>query len=365
MALINCPECKKEISDTVRKCPNCGYTIKKFDKKTFIIVGISLLVVIIAVVSLVILVPLNKYNNALKLLEAEDYQNALISFKSLGDYSDSLEKIDYINKKIDYLNAKNLKENGDFEKAKDILISLNGFEDSDQLISDINNEIDYKEATTLINSEKYDEAKRILISLDGYKDSAKLLDDVNNEIIYQSAFELLYKAEFEDAIKEFETISSYKDTKDILSTIKNEKKLFKGLNNLRTELIDPSSFELREVWCYKGVDTNNYDFIIEFSGSNKMGGKTISYAMFTSTDLGDNEPILVGTSRQEYVQSLDDTKAQIKSLSIDYIYEYAIGILIYCDLYGVTNIDGKSYEEKQLVDFPMDIKRLNEIIMAN
>lgn len=28
MALINCPECGKEISDTVKKCPNCGVKIK-------------------------------------------------------------------------------------------------------------------------------------------------------------------------------------------------------------------------------------------------------------------------------------------------------------------------------------------------
>lgn len=25
MALINCPECEKEISDKVKFCPNCGY----------------------------------------------------------------------------------------------------------------------------------------------------------------------------------------------------------------------------------------------------------------------------------------------------------------------------------------------------
>ena len=29
MALINCPECNKEISDTAPSCPNCGYVLKK------------------------------------------------------------------------------------------------------------------------------------------------------------------------------------------------------------------------------------------------------------------------------------------------------------------------------------------------
>lgn len=47
MALIHCPECNREISDTVKVCPDCGYKLKqpkrepKFlktreDKKTFI-----------------------------------------------------------------------------------------------------------------------------------------------------------------------------------------------------------------------------------------------------------------------------------------------------------------------------------------
>lgn len=29
MALIKCPECGKEISDTAKSCPNCDYRIKR------------------------------------------------------------------------------------------------------------------------------------------------------------------------------------------------------------------------------------------------------------------------------------------------------------------------------------------------
>lgn len=28
MALINCPECNREISDTVKSCPHCGFELK-------------------------------------------------------------------------------------------------------------------------------------------------------------------------------------------------------------------------------------------------------------------------------------------------------------------------------------------------
>ena len=33
MAMINCPECGKEISDNAKSCPNCGYSLKKSFKK--------------------------------------------------------------------------------------------------------------------------------------------------------------------------------------------------------------------------------------------------------------------------------------------------------------------------------------------
>lgn len=68
MALIQCKECGKEISDTVRKCPHCGYANKdlKQDKvnsrKNFIkqhIKVISILVIVL-VVGLVVFIAYNK-----------------------------------------------------------------------------------------------------------------------------------------------------------------------------------------------------------------------------------------------------------------------------------------------------------------
>ena len=36
MALITCPECGKEISSTVSKCPHCGFEVKKDEKVTIL-----------------------------------------------------------------------------------------------------------------------------------------------------------------------------------------------------------------------------------------------------------------------------------------------------------------------------------------
>ena len=42
MALINCPECGNQMSDTAKKCPHCGYKEKKINKN--IILGITLII---------------------------------------------------------------------------------------------------------------------------------------------------------------------------------------------------------------------------------------------------------------------------------------------------------------------------------
>lgn len=55
MALINCPECGKEISDTTDKCPHCGYPLMKIqneeknnEKKRTAIIAIITLIILAA-----------------------------------------------------------------------------------------------------------------------------------------------------------------------------------------------------------------------------------------------------------------------------------------------------------------------------
>lgn len=50
MALIQCPECKKEISDHAKKCPHCGYPIKKTSRNLAIFIFCSILIISGAIV---------------------------------------------------------------------------------------------------------------------------------------------------------------------------------------------------------------------------------------------------------------------------------------------------------------------------
>ena len=37
MALINCPECKNQVSDQARSCPQCGHPLKKVEFTTHVV----------------------------------------------------------------------------------------------------------------------------------------------------------------------------------------------------------------------------------------------------------------------------------------------------------------------------------------
>lgn len=86
MALIKCPECGKEISDTIKKCPNCGYRKKaKINKKMFIIGGA---LVLIALISIIIFMFLTKWKPLTKLEQhavdcINDYKKMLKNPESL------------------------------------------------------------------------------------------------------------------------------------------------------------------------------------------------------------------------------------------------------------------------------------------
>ncbi|WP_026506941.1 zinc ribbon domain-containing protein [Butyrivibrio sp. MC2013] len=64
MSLINCPECGKEVSDTVYYCPHCGYPIKnnKANKKKIPIIKICIIggIIIVCIIAASIIMILNK-----------------------------------------------------------------------------------------------------------------------------------------------------------------------------------------------------------------------------------------------------------------------------------------------------------------
>ena len=85
MALIKCPECSKEISDTTKSCPNCGYRFKKrMNDKTFkLFFAIIFVIVIVAVI--IIANRLIQYYS----IKSDIRQCAVSYIKAVDDYNSS------------------------------------------------------------------------------------------------------------------------------------------------------------------------------------------------------------------------------------------------------------------------------------
>ena len=118
MALVQCPECGKEISDQAISCPNCGYTMRKEEnvanavavpvkrapnKRLIVVVCV---VVLLAVVLVAFRSSLNQYEklaledcrilrNMLKDPSSMDIYNIYVHPSKEGDDYDTLVFIDY------------------------------------------------------------------------------------------------------------------------------------------------------------------------------------------------------------------------------------------------------------------------------
>ena len=97
MALIKCPECGKEISDTAKACPNCGYRLKKLDiaKHKKISTYILIIGILLFVCSIIWIISTSDrdlairsgyyFGNATSASEWRDYQTRSAVQELIGD----------------------------------------------------------------------------------------------------------------------------------------------------------------------------------------------------------------------------------------------------------------------------------------
>lgn len=150
MALISCPECGHEISDTAKTCINCGYRIKqrKTTNKRVIIVLVTFLIV--ATVACIAIAHRNKVEHERELAliearEASEQADALyalsMSYLELGRAIEdgTGSKADFLSIQYDIL---------DFLKLSHDMVDLTGV--NDDIVQAIQNQMDiYKAAATV------------------------------------------------------------------------------------------------------------------------------------------------------------------------------------------------------------------------
>ena len=121
-----------------------------------------------------VIIPNNKYQQAVALRESGQYDEAIAAFAELGDYSDAAQQLS----ETKYQQAVALREEGQYDDAIAAFAELGDYSDAAQQLS----ETKYQQANNLNAAARYDEAYAIYVTLTGYKDVDKLLAEDDNMI---------------------------------------------------------------------------------------------------------------------------------------------------------------------------------------
>lgn len=134
MALIKCPECGKEMSDTLNSCPHCGYVFNKKNsnktKKKYII-GIPIILCVLIIISICIffLLP-NSTKSFLAKIDSQDIESAKKIYEQDIQGNEAQEEIvkDDLLKKIEKIKTDYNNNVLQFDDAKKQLQELKQFD---------------------------------------------------------------------------------------------------------------------------------------------------------------------------------------------------------------------------------------------
>lgn len=286
MALVNCPECGKEISDKAGKCPYCGYPIggesdvqinKEVKKKKNILPLLLGIIVIVVVGTLV-------YNYAVLQPKKIAEQNAI--------YEKAMKQVD----------------KREYDEAIELLYTIPKYENIETIIADVEKE---KETFDTYNSGI------------GYLETGK----------YAEGIELLNK------------ISDYSDVAQVLNEAKYESYAYSAVSAVKSILKNPDSLSVYEVHFYENdgedavtnAEGEKYPYVIMHIGAqNGFGGNTTSYAGFTY----DNEKRAY--TLETYTDTLDTE--ELDEDDEDYFVYYLSALVIKSKLDNGEEIGAINFE---------------------
>ena len=174
-------ECRRKIEEIKAKEAARQVAVEKAKKKAKKIAIIAAPIVCVCIAFVIVLttfiIPNNKYNAAIELMDNKEYEEAIASFEALDGYKDSADKIAECKTAIsdnDYNTAIGLMSGGKYEEAIAAFEALDGYKDSTDKIAEcktVINDNDYNAAVELMSNGKYEDAVAAFEALGGYKDS--------------------------------------------------------------------------------------------------------------------------------------------------------------------------------------------------
>jgi len=136
---------------------------------------LSLILVIAMVLSLCACGKADDYEAAITLMEAGNYEEAIVAFTELGDYEDSAQKLAECENALSYAKAVALFEAEQYEDALALFTALGDYQDSLEKKAECENALAYQTALDMISSGDYENAYTALVELGDYKDVPELL----------------------------------------------------------------------------------------------------------------------------------------------------------------------------------------------
>ena len=203
-------------------------------KRNILIATCLVLIVVTAAVVKLIVIPALDYQNAVKLMEQGEYEEAIVAFTALDGFQDSEAQIQACKTAIldgKYDAAVALMAQGSYEEAIAAFTALNGHRDSAAQIQTCKTIIldgKYDAAAALMEEGKYIEAISAFTALGGHRDSAAQIQACN----YAIAESLLADGQNLRAAQAFYKLGAYQDARqrcmELWSTITQRETISAG-----------------------------------------------------------------------------------------------------------------------------------------
>ena len=209
-------ELRKQAEQRYEECRNAEEKeriAKERRKKTLTIAAVVVVMIACAIAWCIpnVIIPNNKYQQAVALRENGRYDDAIAAFAELGDYSDAAQQLS----ETKYQQALMLRESGQYDDAIAAFAELGDYSDAAQQLP----KTKYQQAVALRENGQYDDAIAAFAELGDYSDAAAQ----NTETKYQQAVSLREAGEYESAIAAFASLNSYRDAETQIEEMKQEK----------------------------------------------------------------------------------------------------------------------------------------------
>lgn len=240
---------------------------KKSKKFEIIIITIIIVVLIAGGILAFFLFQNNKYNNALALIKAENYSEAVTELSTLGNFKDSAT---YLKKCQDYLTAESSMQAKDYAKASELFAALGDFGDASEQKIICDQYIAYNDGIRLMEEKKYSEAIPIFESLGNFNDAPAQKIKCENYILYDEATKLMNEGNYAQASEKFASLGNFEDASDKATYCENKAIYNKAQADLEKGLNYSAYVGFLSLGDFEDAQAKKESCVVEFPGNAEI-----------------------------------------------------------------------------------------------